>query len=344
MSETVDFLNYLTSTNCYNYLDNIYKNRGNKDKCEKLKNDFQRYPQIYDFCMSLTGNLDNFNKLKSDGLFDDDRCRYLNFWIYDRLEGMGLDTKSMDHPSIIGKIIILFNNFKMYEKNCNYDFHLIDGKDYTKMRKLYNYIMDYGIIKYYANGENNYECNTKNVDYIKDGINAYNDIKRDCAQNNQKYYCIAMRDFEKVNNKDDLLKLQCKKIKSEFPSEIARTDHLRQGQHAFEGAYHSVGSQVKGSRMESETPDSHSLSASEIVMSLLFPFLGLLAIFFILYKFTPFGSWLDSNVLRKKKISHNLHEDDEVAEDILDKTYGHMYTPYQSKLHQVGYNSIYNAS
>ncbi|SBS89373.1 PIR Superfamily Protein [Plasmodium ovale curtisi] len=340
MSETVDFLNYLTSTNCYNYLDNIYKNRGNKDKCEKLKNDFQRYPQIYDFCMSLTGNLGNFDKLKSDGLFDGDRCRYLNLWINDRLIGMRLDTKSMDYTSIIGKIIILFTDFKMYEKNCYYDFHLIDGKDYTKVRKLYNYIMDYGIIKFYANGEYNYECNTKNVDYIKDGVNAYNDIKRDCAQNNQKYYCIAMRDFEKVNNKDDLLKLQCKKIKSEFPSEIERTDQLRQGQRTFQGAYHSAGSQVQGNRMESETPDSHALSTFEIVMSLFFPFLGLFAIFFILYKFTPFGSWLDSNVLKKKKISHNLNEDDEAAEDILDKTYGHMYTPYQSKLHHVGYNSL----
>ncbi|SBT73819.1 PIR protein [Plasmodium ovale] len=340
MSETVDFLNYLTSTNRYKYFDDYYRHHGNEDKCEKLKNDFQTYPQIYDFCRSLTGNLDNFDKLKSDGLFGDDRCRYLNFWINDRLIGMGLDMKSRDFPRIIGKIIDLFTDFKMYEKNCNYDFYHIHSDDYKKMRKLYNYIMDYEIIKYYTNGENNYECNTKNVDYIKDGINAYNDIKRDCEQNNQKYYCIAMRDFEKLGNKDDLLKLQCKKIKSEFPSEGAHKDQLQQGQHDSQGAYHSEGLHVQGNRMESETSDSHSLSAFEIVMSLFFPFLGLICIFFILYKFTPFGSWLNSNVLRKKKISHNLHEDDEVAEYILDNAYSHMNTPYQSNLHQVGYNPI----
>ncbi|SBT00802.1 PIR Superfamily Protein, partial [Plasmodium ovale curtisi] len=164
----------------YKYFDDYYRYYGNENKCEELKKEFQKYLQIYDFCWSLAGNLDNFNKLKSDGLFDNDHCLYLNCWINYRLIEIGFNMRDTESARIFGKIMSYFISYKViYNLKCTYIFHVIDGKDYNKMSKLYNYIMYYKIIVYYDNEKDDYECNTKNFQYIKDGNSAYNDIKSD---------------------------------------------------------------------------------------------------------------------------------------------------------------------
>ncbi|SBS93519.1 PIR Superfamily Protein [Plasmodium ovale curtisi] len=238
----------------YKYFDDYYRYHGNEDKCEELKKESPKYLQIYDFCRKLAGNLDNFNKLKSDELFDNDHCLYLNCWINYRLIEMGFNMRDTESARIFGKIMGYFISYKViYNLNSTYIFHVIDRGDYNKMSKLYNYIMDYKIIKYYDNGKDDYECNTKNFLYIK--------------------------------------------------LTISRESNG-----------------IKNSRF--------TVSTSEIIISLVFPFLGLL--------FDPFGLRFDSNFLKKKLISYNLHEDDEASDGILDNTYNHLNTSNHIKLHQVG--------
>lgn len=93
---------------------------------------------------------------------------------------MGFNMRDTESARIFGKIMGYFISYKViYNLNSTYIFHVIDRGDYNKMSKLYNYIMDYKIIKYYDNGKDDYECNTKNFLYIKYGLSAYNDIRSD---------------------------------------------------------------------------------------------------------------------------------------------------------------------
>lgn len=71
----------------------------------------------------------------------------------------------------------------------------------------------------------------------------------------RKFICISISDLQNFDNKDDILKFQCNKIKSEVPSRGTYEGQLYQRQRIFQGAYHSSGSQFQGNQMESKILD-----------------------------------------------------------------------------------------
>ncbi|SBT73785.1 PIR protein [Plasmodium ovale] len=80
------------------------------------------------------------------------------------------------------------------------------------------------------------------------------------------------------------------------------------------------------------------LSVEHLPMAVIFSFLGILLIFFFLYKFTPAGTWLKIQIRKKLKLDNNLTE--ETENELLEGTSECIRNnPYDDK-----YNILYNTS
>ncbi|SBS82146.1 PIR Superfamily Protein [Plasmodium ovale curtisi] len=72
------------------------------------------------------------------------------------------------------------------------------------------------------------------------------------------------------------------------------------------------------------------------MLSVVFALLGLKVTFFFLYKFTTFGTWLRTNVLRKKKINYIQEQN---AQELLEDEPCYSGITYNDNIFNVPYTS-----
>ncbi|SBT01977.1 PIR Superfamily Protein [Plasmodium ovale curtisi] len=335
MADQEDFKYNLKSINHYKYLDTYYKFGGSQSECDLLRREFPSKEGIYDFCLSLRGNLEYFDNLKNLDLFTNDKCQYLNCWIHDRLLNLGFDIAG-ESTTIFLQILKYFTFFKLDEK-CKYEFFHIDKKKYEKMKKLYDYILDFMNIKWYAN---TYGCSEENKEYINERRRIYQEVKVDCEKNtSQPYYCIVLKHLKEAYKNDELTSFECTKMKSSPPR--AQLGETLQGAHHGDSGdlQHALG---PGSDHPREFPTTsagqteESSFPSSTPMAVFFPFLGSLLSVFTLYRFTPMGPWLRTRFLPKKMDGTNMGEV-ETFESVENDYENVNLTPHISK-HLIGYN------
>ncbi|SBT59555.1 PIR Superfamily Protein [Plasmodium ovale wallikeri] len=332
----------VTSINHYRKLDSFYSKYGNEEECKLLAKTFGTYPRIYDFCMSLTGNLLMINTLKRLSTYEMDPCLYLNCWIYDKVINIDEKLTSEHLASIFSSILPYWKSYGA-EGKCNTDFITYVNKDnFTKIKNLYDYALNYRMIVYELS-RSNYECSEKYAEYINNSRNMFESVKAECTNYYVKPYCIALKYIDQVFKENELLNLRCNSIKKKIP-QVAEERNSRQTSSALahqDGPYIQTGDhpgQPYGGPVQSlvsEVGNEHTSSTNGITIAV--PILGSLLFSFILYKFTPFGTWLHKSFLKKKLIGTNI--DEEASHELLEIPYDNMEENIHVSKHHIGYHA-----
>ncbi|SBT83348.1 PIR protein [Plasmodium ovale] len=322
MQKTYDFSLNLPSRKLY---ENFYRGKYNADeynKCDSLANSFRKYKDIDDFCMDIRGNLKNFHLLKIDSTFEDYKCQFLNIWIH-----YHLSAKKIEYTDVLTYINRYFLEFYDNTNKCTYDFYSVPEVDFEKLKTLFDYALDYSYINYYVN---QYPCTKANEEYINKRRSIYEEFNRECISSNTKIYCNPLKSLIYAHYKNDkLLDLKCKTVMDSssssrdqghldgdsFQTSGLDSEPLGYGRVSTFGDVHQNGHGAQSELAEATPPSV----PSNIIMSLFFPMIGIVLLF-ILYKFTPFGSWMNSFILRKRKILSKVDSEmsDEFIEDGLE--------------------------
>ncbi|SBT73724.1 PIR protein [Plasmodium ovale] len=347
MAEKEYVMPYLFSTNNYKKLDDWYYDYRDESKCSEFEKQLKDYKGIKNFCLNLTGILKRFNDLGIESLYYDDRCEVINYWTYDYIHNK-LPSMNGNHTNLtsIGKLYEYWYKFVGHD-NCAIDTMLNVEPYHKKTKTLYDYVLDYDTIKTYVQNTN-YTCSQTFNDYIEEGYKTYDEIKRECSHSSVEPYCKLIQKINKIENKNNLLKLRCPNViddktysaeqkkllrkETEDTLQEERSEYGGTGDRKFGQMHHPGSSGIH----ESPSEESSSLNLALGVL----PVLGISLIVFIFYKFTPFGPSLFGRYIKNKINPSNINEDEESIEQMLDNTYEEYNTNSLSTGHQIGYNPL----
>ncbi|SBT74048.1 PIR protein [Plasmodium ovale] len=332
----------LPSIRNYKHIDNYkYNEFGNTVFCTRIKNELNDYVGIQDLCMAVTGILTDFNKSRITPLFEDEECRVFNYWMYHHLYNKLIERN--DSRSVPLFIVKFLESRKEYTKDdkCTIDVSL-NPKDYfIKTQMLHDYALDYKTIKNKVESTGA-ECSKSYNDYIVKHSENYNEVKEQCRTNENLPYCTLLKKI-----REHLLPLRACRQKDPTLS----TAHGEVMPQSFQGPLSEEGRADEfGRRMGDENPGELHLTPtaqtditanSSTIMSIVFPVLGIFSSFFILHRFTPTGSLLNTYLLKKKKFITDVDEGE--TEEMLENTYEYMDTNMEYDTHHIGYNGLPDA-
>ncbi|SBT56207.1 PIR Superfamily Protein [Plasmodium ovale wallikeri] len=341
MTSPYDNISHLTSNKLYKNLDELFISRGNNEKCTKLQTELNNNPEVRHFCMSVSGNLENYNNLEISRLFNEYRCKYLNLWVYERISKFDQTTLT----SIKSKILGIWKDYTV-KNNCTPEFiEYIYEDDYKKSKSLYDYALNYEILELDFM-QSKKRCTKEDDKYIRENIDLYKKAKDYCKSDEEhRKHCSALKVIEKVYP-NELSKLECNEIVT------AETLKLLEGLPTEEDA--CVRGQPTSERQcttrkslenaESAFADSQGEACicpnSSSSVAIILPLLGSIFIFFILYKYTSLGTWLHSFLLRKKR---SRIIDEEETQELLENTYDSTDINTYNGGHNINYYPLQNS-
>ncbi|SBT55141.1 PIR Superfamily Protein [Plasmodium ovale wallikeri] len=341
-------LNLKTSDSFYNKLDKWFIEHGDKEKCNDLDRELKQHHGVYEFCFSLIGNLKKFDELPSLNLFDKYRCRYFNIWVYEKLKKLFPDIKDPKCTTMQTKIMSFWDSYKK-DKKCNWDFpsYIINNDQYDKMKDLYDYALNYEMLK--LDIENyNYPCTHEISNYIEKSIQLYNEMKEECGVTEEhKKYCVALNEIKDIYGNEQLTKLKCTKVLS---SEEANTEIETMLKRQVDGVeFREVTTHDSMQVTDEHSRDTDlvsqqvttSFSDSTNHMTVALPLVGTLLTFFVLYKFTPIAPRLHSLLMKRKIIEEEMNENS--PHELLENIFDPLETNAPRDDHSVGYHPVLNA-
>ncbi|SBS91756.1 PIR Superfamily Protein [Plasmodium ovale curtisi] len=325
-------ISILGSTYNYDRINNWYKSYGDTAICNSMEESLSNYQGIKDFCIQLTGVLKKFNNLSFTGPFANDPCTIINYWMYDYLFNRIIKQDgSKDITTILAKLYSFWENL-ISLSTCDIKSYLGVQNNFNDLKHLYDYATNYENIKLYLT-EKSLMC-TENIKKYLDQIHEiYKRAQQKCASSHD--YCTVLEYIHKKYNTEKVLDLKCiVTLSSELTpgqgKNGERMDAHTRGQHVEMEVQHDP---YSTGMPKSDTP---STSASNIIMASAFPIFGVILIFFILYKFTPIGTLLQSKLNKGKGKMKFMNEE----------SYNFLTHPSETELiysevpHHIAYHSI----
>ncbi|SBT01718.1 PIR Superfamily Protein [Plasmodium ovale curtisi] len=344
-------LHPLNSSKVYNVFELKNIRNGDKEKCQELYQTMERQYQGSDsidfFCQNFTGNLQNYENINFNEFFDQFRCKFLNIWLYEYLvkEKMNLtDTKS---AFIKGKIIEFWSKYNFRNK-CDYDFIYYSDKnnDYDRMKKMYEFALNFEKLNFFIKTSND-PCTTEDEKYIQESFKLYEEVESECKSepefsseyNTKRIHCDAFRNIDNFYSKSKLSELKCTTTMS--AEEALRKIQEKENRGLHQVVFREITSadpylgssdnQLSPSEEASSPSDSHN------AMAITFPFLGVLSLFYSLYKFTPVGSLINSRFMGSKINNFNINEGEH---ELLENEFDHDHTNVSVGEHGIGYHPV----
>ncbi|SBT74382.1 Plasmodium vivax Vir protein, putative [Plasmodium ovale] len=282
------------------------------------------------------------SKMKqSDNEFTE-RWNYLYYWFGSQLYN------HIDDPLKFPIIMNILDSVKKeVDSNKGYDkeFFEITKEEFINLKEIYDYSQNYDAI-ILKTAPANFVCSREYNNYIHKSYKLYRTLTLECTSD-IKAYCRIFRNINNnyLNGKSS--KLKCHHIKDSVSSSELGHSNLQgseQSPHSLpSGHRQSLHNPESGSFIhdsshlkEDETSPTNSPHAAAII----FPVFGFLIIFFILYKFTPLGTFIHSHFIRKK-INHWEAEANTLDESSTQK-YEHECDNSVINSHHIGYNPIGN--
>ncbi|SBT84207.1 PIR protein [Plasmodium ovale] len=279
-----DHLEYLTSKRYYKNLKES-KNYCSEEKIVTLKDNLQRYLDNNGFSKEVIGALclTSFkNEIDSDCR---EHCNYIYFWIVHTL--INVLKKEEKISNIIDTINGISQAFVETHK-CKCNFSKNFNKDnFNKIKAVHDYFNDYAYINEKLNESRNL-CDETYKNYLETTYSVYETAYKDCISHNSQTYCSELKEKIPKFNENKLQLLSCEKTEQEII-------------HSPPGRGYDLDSEEVR-----ETSFSESTPTTSIFLSIFLPFLGIC--FFLLYKFTPFGSWMKNNIVKKSTVKSYLNK------------------------------------
>ncbi|CAI7722533.1 Plasmodium vivax Vir protein, putative [Plasmodium vivax] len=369
MGDNYDDIATLRSKKRYDNLDYQFIGSVDNSECNELDKELKN-DSFYFFCMSIKGNLKNYDNLNFNDFFDNYKCKYLNMWIYDRLSSIYPNVTGIKAARVIQFIIKLWDDFKLKDKCDKSFFDYISNSDnndnYINMKKLYDYALNYDLLHFDIE-KANHRCTPKEEVYIRRSIELYNKVKKDCEVDaTDKFYCAVLRDITQYISEDKLLGLECKNIEN-FPPPAAiggekassgmdlatartpeinidsprgsETDltspHHQQQLHGGQDQLMAVSLPEDGGESIVSSSMYDSIKKNTIRFSP--PLIGFSFFSLMLYKFTPFGSFINRNILGKRIIPRNMEMED--RRELYENNYMELNSNLRDIRPNIGYHS-----
>ncbi|SBT55137.1 PIR Superfamily Protein [Plasmodium ovale wallikeri] len=348
MASAYDNVEHLTSVRVYKQLDNIFLDKS--EECSKLESELTNVnTDIILFCMSVAGNLTNYDKLNYFDSLNKYRCKYLNLWIKSHL----LKYDSTEQSRVISKCLSFWDKFDKNRDKCDSEFlNYTNEDDYKKTKYLYDYALNYPMLYYYFVQQKD-RCTKEDDIYIKKSIDLYKEAEIDCQKPNGHKYCGALNDIKKEYPQGQLLKLTCNEIVTKETALILNEiSTLREENAQLKRS--SKGKKCETPPLQDKDGESYSQglppldspqvqscdSGSHTAMTFVVPIVSIVFVLLVLYKFSSFRPWLLSKLNRKNIIQHNINEEE------LHEESGNMFHYNSAYLqeddHRIGYVPMEN--
>ncbi|SBS82012.1 PIR protein [Plasmodium ovale] len=231
----------------------------------------------------------------------DKRCIYLRYWFYDRV--VQEDYKSTE----VNKF---FEAWKSRQNdvciNCGCNFSIMKWTEVYNIKKFYDLLLFYGKRDYMVTNKKDQIPDSKYCTYLKNAYVFYT-LREDLYQDNKGAFCEEVDKYIKNNIQEDKLKeLTCNSEKN--GEDLAYTEDPFARNALHKGSSLEYGD--KGRELTTGKYDNDAaVSSSNTVITLFGTILGMSIISLILYKFTPFGLWLDHRMRKTKIIWNNIKDE-----------------------------------
>ncbi|SBT84411.1 PIR protein [Plasmodium ovale] len=312
MDEWGKILKGLSNYELYNKLNQNDDDKGNYVSfCRIVGHYIQKYPGILEFCYIFAKNLIKLPKVLSDVTDKDERCLYFNFWITDYVrkllenEWKGKGTEN----HILTRFLQVENAIKSDSKNNNCLFYYdsnISLNLWKEWKALHDYIENYNDIK--EKIKSGGEICTIYSNYFDFIEGLYKKFKGDCC-NGHSHKCTNYIILDHWCTKASLFtKLDCDQTKKVTPHYQGLTTNPGTENHQ-KGDSPPLASSLS-LQHEDEEPDNLFSDNSEyyVKLSISLSLFGIFSTLFYMYKFTRFGTCIQSKFSRSK-ININLDKD-----------------------------------
>ncbi|SBT33187.1 PIR Superfamily Protein [Plasmodium ovale wallikeri] len=268
------------------------------------------------------------------------RWDYLYYWTGEKI------IKSLTDSITFEKVMYPLKNIRdQFNSSDPYKKHIfsITKDQFEKLKKIYDYFENYNSI-FQKIGYSNSDCTPELKKHVEDSFQIYKTLKQECDVKDTEHYCKMFQELVTEYEKEDLEELTCNGTKDPTASAEDKSVQYRELESHETGPQGShLRSGFEGGIQDRSMHGGHipNNSTFDNVTPIFFPIFGIFCVFFILYKFTPFGTWLDVKLLGKKVIQYDI--DGEQTEELLENTYEFSSTNKKNKEHHVVYYPIENS-
>ncbi|SBT74485.1 PIR protein [Plasmodium ovale] len=255
-------------------------------------------------------------------------CSYLNYWLNKKKKKYLQLTGNPTEGNFRNKVEEYYTNTKDIvngnDGKCEIEFNEYSNQELTIVNALKNLCYIFKKIK--AEKKNKHNIN-------------------ECFALYKYYYSTMNRILENILMLNDNTKIKISKlIKDISCEEIQLSDLSKDIQCEYENnsQYLLIENCENGSCSLEFTKydDNCNCTYNDIFLSIFVTILGTLFLSFVLYRFTPFGFWINRQIERKKKLLNNLGEDD--MKEILDDTPEGIHENSQDFPYHMSYYSLKN--
>ncbi|SBT58313.1 PIR Superfamily Protein [Plasmodium ovale wallikeri] len=310
-----------------------------------MPNDSEKHSEILNNCYILKKYLQNF--ISDESCSNGKCCSYMNYWLNKKMEKSKLSLTKPDFD-VYNEYIQYYNN-RNHTKICESNKFFISNDIYEEMKKIYSLYESYNA---FIENKADSQSGCKNLNFC---VTYYNKILRKCKQNRDTKFCKALQNFKNIFSTDNFVFIsECEnnfgEMKLKEPEELSEEDteqvnflYLSRsrgpgGTGLFEDSFFS---QPRGSEEGDSDSIRSSFSYSSLIQTLFSSAFGMSILFLLSYKFTPFGKWIRSALLRKNIITH--YETEEDTQDILSHTYENTNIDTENSVHNIQYYATQNS-
>ncbi|SBS90375.1 PIR protein [Plasmodium ovale] len=334
------FLKGSSNYKLYDELDKHEERNRTCEHCKLVETVLSRYDKSFnDLCCIFEKNLISLNTTLKGEKHNNERCKYFNFWIHDkikkRISATIKDASKGNHIRLQFLQVYSLIEVKSLHSDCHFEYNSkIDLNLWKRWKDLYDFIKNYDSIKDLVNS--NSELCKKYPTYLSYIQDIYKNYKTECCNNNGTKCPFTSGFDDWCNNNEFLNSLTCNAtddVAGSFREEVMSPYSMKEQKS-------SVPPLAADSQPGSgyNHPDEILTDKSDYYIKLAagFSLLGIFSTAFFLYKFTTFGTWIRSKVLNKK-INANIDED---AQNLM----AHELNNEDENFYNNGYNIIYHSS
>ncbi|SBT01409.1 PIR Superfamily Protein [Plasmodium ovale curtisi] len=240
--------------------------------CDSELSELYTNDNFQSFCYKFTRNFTNIIiKWVRNSKYSSDNCEYLNYWTYSELikNHFNVDKDDLSNSKIINDMTKLWKNYSDHFPQCELKNYKMSTEHFQYMKQLYDYSKDYSRIK-----ENhcldNLQCKPCYCIHIKKVISVFKLVQQECQSPRDNELCSLYNSIEGTKNPENLLNhMQC-------PNED------EDGFAAGPNGEDDLGSSLEGSPFRAGLNAGLSILGISVIS------------FFLMYKFTPLQSWLNT--------------------------------------------------
>ncbi|KMZ83543.1 hypothetical protein PVBG_00623 [Plasmodium vivax Brazil I] len=300
----------LPSVKLYEYFTQKNVNTDSYDEtCDMLKRRFPGLSDIYDLCRKLLFNVETSFNEEEEEKFQNYRCTYLHYWLNDKV----INTFNLyDDGLYLGILLNLYRTWNKFVNTltsakfrCKPDMitYISRNINVFKFKEMYDYFYNYEEFNRNTSYNPN-ECN-EICEYLTDIIANFESFKTECSRNRNK--CLQINNFFELYDPQNLIdKFKCNAEKLCMTAPVAvKADESppEQGK--------SLSIPVKENVNDFLTTQPTIITYHNVMSFVIVP-LGLVIIFFTLYKYEFFEK-IDKNYIYNAVKSLNYSETEDLS-------------------------------